>query len=127
MSILLQRGQGSILSGFLRFLSCDLLVSLSSSSVFEVFKVVVSLSMGRVMDSSQVPEAVSGLLTSSNDWVGAPSSFFLSVGFSPSESWIHENPTKYILADQYILSKRYHNTNIFVPLQVNTIFPSQTQ
>lgn len=84
------------MSGFLRFLSCDLLVSLSSSSVFEVLKVVVSLSMGRALDSSQVPEVVSRLLTSSNDWVGALSSFLLSAVFSPSESWIHENPTEYI-------------------------------
>jgi len=50
--------------------------------------------VGTVMDSSQVPEAESGLLISSNDWVGT--SFLSSAGFSPSESWIHENPTKYI-------------------------------
>ena len=89
--MLLQRGQGTILSGFLRILSCELLVSSCSSSVFEVFNVAAFLSVDTVIDSSSVLEAASGLVNSSVDCVGIPSSFFSSDGFSPNVFWIHEN------------------------------------
>lgn len=65
--MLLQRGQGSILSGFFRVLSWELLVSLCSSSDFEAFKVAASFSVEAVTDSSPVLEAASGLENSSAD------------------------------------------------------------
>lgn len=88
--MLLQRGHGIILSGFLRLFSCELLVSSCSSSVFEAFNVATSFSVDAVTDSSPVLEAASGLVDSSFDCVGTPSSFFSSAGSSPNVSWNHK-------------------------------------
>lgn len=81
--MLLQRGHGSILSGFFRVFSCELLDSLCSSSVFEAFNVALSFSTEGVLGFSLIPEAPSGFVDSSEDTGRTPSSFLFAVGFSP--------------------------------------------
>lgn len=86
MSILLQRGHGSILSGFFRVFSCEILVSLCSSSFFEHFNVAVSLSADGVLGFSFTPEFASGSVNSSDVEDRAPSSCLVSVTFPPEVS-----------------------------------------
>jgi len=80
--MLLQRGHGSILSGFFRVFSCEILVSLCSSSVLQTFGVAVSLSTEGVLGFSLIPEDVAGSVNCSEIGGGAPSSSSsVSVGF----------------------------------------------
>lgn len=84
--MLLQRGHGSILSGFFRGFSCELLDSLRSSSVYESFNVALSFSTEGVLEFSLIPEVASGFVNSSEDTGGPGSSWLFSVGFSPNVS-----------------------------------------
>ena len=81
--MLLQRGHGMILSGFFRVFSC--IVSLCSSSVFEVFNAVLSFSTEGVFRFSLVPEVASGFEDSLVATGEAPSSRF-SIGVFSAES-----------------------------------------
>jgi hypothetical protein len=83
--MLLQRGHGMILSGFFRVFSCELLVSLCSSSVFEVFNAVLSFSTEGVLGFSLVPEVASRFEDSLAATGEAPSSWF-SIVVLPTES-----------------------------------------
>jgi hypothetical protein len=83
--MLLQRGHGRILSGFFRVFSCELLVSLSSSSVLEVCNPSLSFSMEGVLGFSLVPEVASGFEGSSVATGETPSSCF-SVRLFSTES-----------------------------------------
>ncbi|KAJ6403574.1 hypothetical protein OIU84_015482 [Salix udensis] len=80
--MLLQRGHGRILSGFFRVFSCELLVSLCSSSVFDVFNAALSFSMEVVLWFSLVAEVASGFESSSVATGETPSSCFSVSCFS---------------------------------------------
>lgn len=84
--MLLQRGHGSILSGFFKGFSCELLDSLCSSSLFEGFKVALSFSTGSVLEFSLIAEVTSGFVNSSEDTGGPGPSSLFSDGFSPKTS-----------------------------------------